>query len=124
MHASAFVELAQHARRLNPNAVVVFGGPEPTCAPMRSLEAGADYVIRGEAELTLPRFVEVVSTLEHPASRQALLEVPGIMWREEGELLDGPDPVQLTREQVNSLPLIDTSLVHGYEAATTGSVWR
>jgi radical SAM superfamily enzyme YgiQ (UPF0313 family) len=32
--------------------------------------------------------------------------------------------VQLTREQVNALPLIDSTIVHGHEQQSTGLAWR
>ena len=51
-------DLLAEARRVNPEAVIVLGGPEPTCAPERALDAGADYVIRGEAESSLLAFLD------------------------------------------------------------------
>ena len=50
-------ELLAQARQANPGAVILFGGPEPTCDPERSFDIGADHVLRGEAELTLPAFL-------------------------------------------------------------------
>jgi radical SAM superfamily enzyme YgiQ (UPF0313 family) len=116
-------ELVAEARALNPDAVVVFGGPEPTCAPERAFEAGADYVIKGEAELSLPRFLEALA-LGGDAAGVAAHGVPGIVWREDGELRFGPPQRQLTREEVCALPLVETGLVHGYEDSTTALVWR
>lgn len=111
-------ELIAEARRVNPEATVVLGGPEPTCAPQRAFEAGADYVIRGEAEFSLPRFLRAL------AGDGDVREVPGIVWREDGGLRFGPQTRQLTREEISSLPLIDASLVEGYDNSTTGLVWR
>lgn len=118
-------ELVEETRRRNPAAAIVLGGPEPTCAPERAFEAGADYVIRGEAEFTLPRFLEALRAA--PRSEQpgeALRRIPGIMWREDGTVAYGPPPRQLTRDEVCALPLIDMSLVEGAEHRTTGLVWR
>lgn len=117
-------ELIAEARRVNPLAAVVLGGPEPTCAPERAFEAGADFVIKGEAEFTLPEFVRACAEEDPDGRDEALRRIPGIVWREGGELRFGPAERQLTRDEVNSLPLIDTSLVHGYENRTTGLVWR
>ena len=116
-------ELVARARAVNPGAVVVFGGPEPTCAPERAFAAGADYVIKGEAELSLPRFLEALA-FGGDAADAAVRAVPGIVWREGGELQLGPPERQLTREEVCALPLVETGLVHGYEDSTTALVWR
>lgn len=118
-------ELVQETRRRNPTATVVFGGPEPTCAPERAFLAGADYVIRGEAEFSLPQFLSALrdSPRGGPPS-EALRQVPGIAWRERASTLYGPPPMQLTRDEVCGLPLVDMSLVEGAENCTTGLVWR
>jgi len=118
-------ELAQEARRLNPSATIVFGGPEPTCAPERAFDAGADYVIRGEAEFSLPQFLGALR--ESPRGGppgEALRSIPGIVWQEGGQTHFGPEARQLTRAEVCALPLIDMSLVEGAENRTTGLVWR
>lgn len=112
-------ELVREARRVAPHAVILMGGPEPTCAPERAFEAGADYLIRGEAEQSLPAFLQRLGT-----SDGALAEVPGIMWRDAEGIHRGPPPRQLTREEIAELPLIDMSLVHESGKRTTGLVWR
>jgi magnesium-protoporphyrin IX monomethyl ester (oxidative) cyclase len=115
-------ELAAEARRQAPNAIILLGGPEPTCAPERAFEAGADYIIRGEGEHSLPAFLAAVgSGRPLPA---AVADVPGIAWRSEGGIVFGPPPRQLTRDEVARLPLIDMSLVHDGDRRTTGLVWR
>lgn len=115
-------DLVDEARALNPTATIVLGGPEPTCAPERAMQAGADFVIRGEAELSLPAFLEALVRTE--GRDEALHAVPGIVWQDRSGLRFGPEPRQLTKDEVCALPLIETSLVHGYEHRTTGLVWR
>lgn len=116
-------ELVREARRRVPGATIVLGGPEPSCAPARAFEAGAEYVIRGEAEKSLLQFLEALrSTMTGVGD--ALAQIPGIVWREGRELRFGPPPRQLTRDEVAELPLIDMSLVHHGEQRTTGLVWR
>lgn len=118
-------ELARETRRRNPEATIVLGGPEPTCAPERAFDAGADYVIRGEAEFSLPAFLEALRDVgDTDTPTAAIREVPGIVWREGGAVMYGPPPVQLTRDEVCALPLVDMSLVEGAENRTTGLVWR
>jgi anaerobic magnesium-protoporphyrin IX monomethyl ester cyclase len=111
-------ELIAEARRVNPDAAIVLGGPEPTCAPARAFDAGVDFVIRGEAEFSLPLFLEALR------GRGIMRDIPGIVWKDAGGLRYGPPAVQLTRDEINALPLVDTSLVHGYPGHTTASVWR
>ncbi len=113
-------ELVARTRTLNPGAVIVFGGPEPTCDPQRSFDAGADMVLRGEAELTLPRLLAVLSG----ESREPLAAIEGLVWREEGALREGPPMRQLTKFELDALPLVDRSLVHRADSASTAAVWR
>jgi radical SAM superfamily enzyme YgiQ (UPF0313 family) len=118
-------DLVAEARLVDPDATIVLGGPEPTCAPERAFEAGADYVIRGEAEFSLQQLLRALR--DHPRGALPGAEVrsvPGIVWRERGEIAFGPPPIQLTREEVCALPLIDMSLVAGAVQRTTGLVWR
>ena len=118
-------ELARETRRRNPAATIVFGGPEPTCAPERSFEAGADFVIRGEAEFSFPQFLSAFSDSPRSVSPgEAVRRVPGIVWQEDGHTRFGPPAQQLTRDEVCALPPIDMSLVEGAEKRTTGLVWR
>jgi radical SAM superfamily enzyme YgiQ (UPF0313 family) len=115
------VALAGRVREVDPRGVVVFGGPEPTCDPIRSLDHGADYVLRGEAERTLPRLIEALcgGPLSEP-----LEDIPGLVWREGGEVREGPAPVQLSKDELDTLPLIDRSLVHGPAHASVATAWR
>lgn len=119
-------ELIRAARDCNSRATIVLGGPEPTCAPERSFEVGADYVIRGEAEFSLQQFLHALASGRGGtnAPHDAIRGVPGIVWREADGLHFGPKPRQLTREQLCGLPLIDMSLVEGSEGRTTGLAWR
>jgi radical SAM superfamily enzyme YgiQ (UPF0313 family) len=118
-------ELVEEARRRNPRAIIVLGGPEPTCAPERAFDAGADYVIRGEAEFTLPMFLEAVADDDPDGGPTATMrDIPGFMWREGGEILSGPEPKQLTKSDLSALPITDMSLIGGAESRTTGLVWR
>ncbi|MDP2233644.1 MAG: radical SAM protein, partial [Actinomycetota bacterium] len=118
-------ELVRETRRCNPTATIVLGGPEPTCAPERAFEAGADYVIRGEGEFSLPHLLRALQDSPRGGPPgEALRLVPGIVWQEQHRTLYGPPPQQLTTEELCALPLIDMSLVEGAENRTTGLVWR
>jgi len=76
-----------------PGIRLVLGGPHATSWPRRTLEQfpEADYVLRGEAESSLPAL----------AGGQDLATIPGLLWRgDNGEILQGaemelPDPEAL-----------------------------
>jgi len=121
---SRTAELVAEVRRANPTAVVVLGGPEPTCATERAFEAGADYVIRGEAELSFLAFLRALGERDPLTRHEAIRTVEGICWRENGILREGPPVRQLTRDEVCALPIIDNSLVLDADKRTTGLVWR
>jgi radical SAM superfamily enzyme YgiQ (UPF0313 family) len=113
------LELLEETRAVNPRAITIFGGPESTCEPQRSLDVGADYVVRGEAEETLPRLLETLG--QEDASPY---DVPGLVWRDtDGDIAYGPEPRQLTREQLDEVPLLDHSAVFG-PRATVAPVWH
>ncbi len=113
-------DLLEHARALNPQATIVLGGPEPTCAPERSLDIGADFVLRGEAERTLPRFLAVVCG----RGDERFADIPGLVWRTGATTLQGPPSEQLTRAELDALPRVDRTLVHDYGRADVAAVWR
>ncbi|MFA5844531.1 MAG: radical SAM protein [Coriobacteriia bacterium] len=113
-------ELLERVRTENPGAPIVLGGPEPTCRPDRSLSIGADYVLRGEAESTLPRFLDALTG----RSAEPLAGIPGLVWRADGSLVEGPPFLQLTREELDAVPLVDASLVHLADRCSVAPVWR
>jgi radical SAM superfamily enzyme YgiQ (UPF0313 family) len=100
--------------------VVILGGPEPTCRPARSLELGADLVLRGEAEITFPRLLAAL----RDEDGESLDGIPGLVWREEGSLREGPPARQLCRDELDALPLVDRSLVRDAGKGSVASVWR
>jgi radical SAM superfamily enzyme YgiQ (UPF0313 family) len=53
-----FLALVKEAKRRGKT--VVAGGPYPTSLPADSLEAGCDYVVRGEGENTIPLLLEAM----------------------------------------------------------------
>lgn len=113
-------ELVAKTREVNPDAVIVFGGPEPTCNPDRSIDAGADYILRGEAELTLPQLLGRL----RGQTADRLRDIPGLVWESFGRRFQGPPPRQLTGEELDALPLVDRSLIHDATQASVAPVWR
>jgi len=113
-------ELLNELRAVNPGAITIFGGPESTCDPARSFACGADFVLKGEGELALPRLLDALLG----TGRDRLSEIPGLL-RPSGDLiLEGPPAHQLTAEELDALPAVDWSLVHQGHAASVAPVWR
>ncbi len=53
------MELIKRIKRYK-NTLVIAGGPHPTAAALKTLEMGADFVIRGEGEETLGRLLDAI----------------------------------------------------------------
>lgn len=88
---------------------VVYGGPHVTFLPNEAFERGtASYVIRGEGEESFPQLVEA---LEKGTSSENIL---GLSFKKkEGSIQHNPN-APLIRD-LDSLPSIDYSLIHGIE---------
>lgn len=113
-------ELIARARLENPGAAIVLGGPEPTCDPDRSFAIGADFVLKGEAEHTFPRLLDILTG----RSAGRFGEIPGLVWRAEDGVHAGPPHEQLSKDDLDALPLVDRSLIAGVNPDATASVWR
>jgi len=71
------VRIAGCVKRSRPDCVIVFGGPQASVVDVRTLAAFpfVDYVLRGEADETLPLFLDELWGVRHFAS------IPGLTWR-------------------------------------------
>lgn len=58
------LRLAREVRRTHPRATIIFGGPQASVVAEKTLEAfpQVDMIVRGEAEETLPRLLDALST--------------------------------------------------------------
>jgi len=81
---------------------VVIGGPHVSFLPEEGLEH-ADFVVCGEGEASFPRLVEALN------GEADLAEVPGLVWRANGEVRRNPLPELI--EDLNSLPVPDFRLL-------------
>ena len=79
------VAIAQ-IKRINPRAFVIVGGHHAAMFPERFLDLGADLVVKGEAESVFPRLLEEISGDRH------FDEVPGVVFRQDGEVIETVDP--------------------------------
>jgi radical SAM superfamily enzyme YgiQ (UPF0313 family) len=75
------------AKRAQPGIVTLVGGPHPSAIPeeMMAAEPRVDYLFAGEAEIGLPRLLDV---LDGGSGR--LDTVPGLHWRDQGRIRANP----------------------------------
>jgi radical SAM superfamily enzyme YgiQ (UPF0313 family) len=81
---------------------VVYGGPHVTFYPEEALLHG-DYCVMGEGERAMPALVEALN------GKRAFTDVPGLAWRENGEIRK--NPVAAPIDDLDSLPFPDFSLL-------------
>ena len=94
-------------KRELPDVVTVAGGTHVTYMYDEALDAGYDYVVRGEGEFTM---LELVETLEKsPGDREALRRVKGIAFRDGGKTVVTPDRPMI--EDLDKLPWPDRDLL-------------
>lgn len=68
----------------NPDSILVAGGPHPSGAPIQTLQAGFDYVFRGEGEISIPAWLDAISH-DLPMSL-----VPGLYYYDHGHVIANP----------------------------------
>jgi anaerobic magnesium-protoporphyrin IX monomethyl ester cyclase len=78
------IRLIELVRSLKPGAKIVLGGYDPGLEPEAYREVGADYIVRGEGEVT---FRELLRALE---SGQGLEGICGLTYRHGGRWIDNP----------------------------------
>jgi radical SAM superfamily enzyme YgiQ (UPF0313 family) len=104
--ARRIVDLVR-ARR--PAARVVVGGYDPSLAPEAWTDGAADFLVRGEGELT---FRELVRALE---SREDVSRIPGLVWRcGERYVANPPRPVRGLEDGAIRLPDRKARVLSGY----------
>ncbi len=102
--------MAELARSLLPEALLVAGGPLPTLYP-RQYAGSFDAVFRGESDLSFPRFC--ADYLSNGASRHGLKELP--LQSYEGLYVGDPDrpvdnpPVHYGEAELAGFPIPDRS---------------
>lgn len=81
------IRIAAELKRLHPESAVVLGGPQVSAVDVSTMRAYPfiDLVVRGEAEQSLPALLDAL------AARSPLAAVPGITFRQGGEVLRTPD---------------------------------
>ncbi|HKV92093.1 MAG TPA: radical SAM protein [Candidatus Angelobacter sp.] len=81
------LRIAEAVKRAHPRSIVVLGGPQASVVDRATMRAfpWIDVVVRGEAEQSLPEVVEAV------AETRSLAAIPGITFRQGGEIVRNPD---------------------------------
>lgn len=94
--------VAREIKRLDPGLPILAGGHHPTLSPDATMaESAFDMLIIGEGEKP------VVKLLDTLAAGRSLDEVPGLWWRDGGEIRQVPKATLLEAE---SMPGVDWSI--------------
>lgn len=104
----AALRLAERAKQLDPDLLVVKGGVHETYCAEHTLAhvPQIDICLGGEADLTFPALLAAL-----PASAD-LARIPGARWREEGRVMTSAaraEPVDLDRLPLPARDLLETS---------------
>lgn len=94
------LKLAEMVKKKSPDILILLGGPQASVVDIDTLNAFpfVDYIIRGEAEVAFPRFIERVSRNENPH------DVPNLTYRKDGNVIRTFDAPLL--ENLDALPLL------------------
>ncbi len=92
-------ELSKAYHKLNPNGIVIMGGPHPTFEKEECLESGADIVVLYEGEAIL---VDLMRTLSENPDK--IKRVKGIAFREKGKVITTPLRDLMTKDELGKLP--------------------
>lgn len=94
------LRLAERVKLSHPGATVVLGGPQASVVDTATMRAFPfiDYVVRGEAEQTLPILLEAISIGD-----QSVKDIAGITYRKDGEVVRNQNAPPI--EDLDSLPL-------------------
>lgn len=90
---------ANKIRKKQPDAFIVFSGPEPTSRPNDFILDKNTFVIRGEIELT---FLDLVKTLE--SKEQTLKKILSLSWKSGNKINNNKSRPQMTTEELDELP--------------------
>ncbi len=91
-----------YVKKINPNIKSIIGGPHPTQDPEDALNAGFDFAVIGEGEITI---LELVKGLEEGAWER----VKSIAYKENGNVkINSP---QAFIQDLDTIPLIDRKLL-------------
>ena len=110
------VRIAKVVKAAQPNSIILFGGPQASVVDQQTLAAFPfiDFILRGEAECTLPLF------LDELAREGRLSGVPGLSYRLQAEPRRNSSAPII--EDLDSIPLPAYHLVGGLHGFTRASL--
>ncbi|MEJ2697403.1 MAG: radical SAM protein [Candidatus Sulfobium sp.] len=88
---------------------VILGGVHPTFLPEEALDY-SDFVLRGEADFTLPQLIRHMET-----GAPAAEDIRGLSFRRNCGFVHNQLPDFIREEELNALPFPDFSLVHNWK---------
>jgi len=94
------IRMAEAAKKLNPHAVVILGGPQASVVDVATMKAfdAIDFIVRGEAEETFPQLLELLGRGHLPES------LPGITFRRGDNIVRNPNAPVIRDLDVLPLP--------------------
>lgn len=110
------IRIAKALKELQPHARVLLGGPQASVVDVPTLQAFpfVDFILRGEAEHTLPLL------LNHLGGSHALDHVSGLTYREDSAIRRNPNAPVI--EDLDALPSPAYHLTRYLETATTADL--
>ncbi len=86
-------------KRVLPSAIIVLGGPHPSCTDKDELMSdfsACDFAIKGEAEYSFLSLISEIDESLKKGKKEIILDhekagqIPGLVWREKGNVLSNP----------------------------------
>jgi putative methyltransferase len=111
--------LAQRLKEINPNCIVIFGGPEVPITKKDIFERYPfiDIVVKGEGEITFKLILEAI------IDNSNLTEVKGILINQEGQLINTGESKRIEHLEEVPSPYL-TGVFDKLIAETTGVEWN
>ena len=105
------IALARRYRALDPERPIILGGPQATGTDVETLQAfpWIDLIVRGEAEKTIKGLVM------RWRGGQSLADLPGITWREKGNMYRNPDAPPIEDLDAQPMPAYHLYPLEGME---------
>jgi radical SAM superfamily enzyme YgiQ (UPF0313 family) len=105
------IRIAEHVKRQAPQCTILFGGPQATAVDLPTLSAFpfVDFILRGEADSSLPLF------LEQWSRERRFSDVRGLTWRSPSGPRRNPDAPVIAN--LDELPLPGYHLSSGLKDA-------
>jgi len=115
-YSDAAEKVAAIVKTVDPGITVVMGGHHPTALPEEAMQcASVDYVLRGEAEETLPVLAAAVKYGRSPAG------IPGLVRRLPDGRLQASKPAWLQNLDTVALPAVHLVKQNFYQRGSRGA---